>query len=163
MHRNIGVCCRVPQWHPSLLRCRLSRPCPPARPRQAAWQRPSASSSRLCLAKATSAEFCRGRPHELLKSFVATLPPRKALLRVYARENATQRGNSGTAQVGSVAAAIRYVAKSILGGVSGEFPGHSTTIVRGQMASDKGIGHDPTTEDPGSSAGGSAHRNRAPK
>jgi hypothetical protein len=33
-----------------------------------------------------------------------------------ARENATQRGNLGTAQVGSVASAVRFIAKLILGG-----------------------------------------------
>src|SRR5262245_42981168 len=32
----------------------------------------------------------------------------------YARENATQRGNSGSAQIGSVASAIRFLAKAIL-------------------------------------------------
>jgi hypothetical protein len=39
-----------------------------------------------------------------------------AMARIYARENATQRGNTGTAQVGSVAAAVRYLAKGSLTG-----------------------------------------------
>jgi hypothetical protein len=38
------------------------------------------------------------------------------MIRVYANENATQRGNSGTAQAGSVAAAVRFIAKAILTG-----------------------------------------------
>jgi DNA-binding HxlR family transcriptional regulator len=38
----------------------------------------------------------------------------EAMIRVYARENATQRGQIGTAQAGSVAAAVRYVAKALL-------------------------------------------------
>jgi hypothetical protein len=39
-----------------------------------------------------------------------------SMIRVYARENATQRGNSGTAFAGSVAAAIKFIAKAILTG-----------------------------------------------
>lgn len=35
----------------------------------------------------------------------------KAMIRVYARENATQRGNHSTATAGSVAAAVRYIFK----------------------------------------------------
>ena len=34
-----------------------------------------------------------------------------AMIRIYARENATQRGNSATARIGSVAAAVRVCAK----------------------------------------------------
>lgn len=37
-----------------------------------------------------------------------------AMIRVYARENATQRGNTGTAMAGSVASAIHFLAKAIL-------------------------------------------------
>ena len=36
------------------------------------------------------------------------------MIRVYARENATQRGNTGTAMAGTVASAIRFLAKAIL-------------------------------------------------
>jgi hypothetical protein len=36
------------------------------------------------------------------------------MIRIYARENAMQRGNSGAARVGSVASAVRYVAKAVL-------------------------------------------------
>ena len=38
------------------------------------------------------------------------------MVRVYTRENATQRGNSGTALAGSVAAAVRLLAKAMLTG-----------------------------------------------
>jgi hypothetical protein len=33
-----------------------------------------------------------------------------AMIRIMARENATQQGNSGTARVGSIASALRYLA-----------------------------------------------------
>jgi ParB-like nuclease domain len=38
------------------------------------------------------------------------------MVRIYSRENATQRGNSGTAMAGSVAAALRLLAKALLTG-----------------------------------------------
>jgi chemotaxis protein histidine kinase CheA len=38
----------------------------------------------------------------------------EAAVRIYSRENATHRGNQGTAQIGSVAAALRWVARSQL-------------------------------------------------
>lgn len=66
-----------------------------------------------------------------------------AMVRVYARENATQRGNTGTAQAGSVASAVRFIAKGLL---TGNVVGIPTTsekaieILTGQIASDKGIG-----------------------
>jgi ParB-like nuclease family protein len=37
-----------------------------------------------------------------------------SMIRIYARENATQRGNTGTAVAGSVASAIRFLAKAIM-------------------------------------------------
>lgn len=65
------------------------------------------------------------------------------LIRVYARENTTQRGiGSVTHLTGTVAAAIRYLAKAILSGVSGEITGHPLEIARGQILTDKGIGID---------------------
>ena len=38
----------------------------------------------------------------------------QAMIRVYARENATQRGNSGLAVAGSVASALKYLLKGVL-------------------------------------------------
>jgi hypothetical protein len=45
--------------------------------------------------------------------FVADGMDDATAVRVYSRENATQRGNAGTAQAGSVAAAIRLIAKGL--------------------------------------------------
>lgn len=53
--------------------------------------------------------------------FVAEDMDNRAMVRVYARENATQRGLSSTALTGTVAAAMRYVAKAILMGSAEEF------------------------------------------
>jgi hypothetical protein len=39
-----------------------------------------------------------------------------AMIRVYARENATQRGNTGTATAGMIASAVRFLGKAILTG-----------------------------------------------
>ena len=57
-------------------------------------------------------------------------------------ENATQRGNLGTAATGTVAAAARYALKEALTGTSRKFPGRSLETIRGQIASDKGGGQD---------------------
>lgn len=72
------------------------------------------------------------------------------MLRVYARENATQRGNLGAAQVGSVAGAVRLIAKNYLSGgtsvyLDGRSPRKSETV-RGQIASDKGLGREIVAE-----------------
>jgi hypothetical protein len=48
-----------------------------------------------------------------------------AMIRVYARENATQRGNGSTAVAGTVASAIRFLAKAVMTGVSGDFTSKS--------------------------------------
>src|SRR5262249_25543579 len=48
--------------------------------------------------------------------FVADAMDDASMVRVYARENATQRGMSSTALTGSVAAAMKYIAKAILTG-----------------------------------------------
>lgn len=64
-----------------------------------------------------------------------------AMIRIYARENALQRGNTGTALAGSVAAAVRFLAKSIFtGGTLGEISQRSLDTARGQITTDKGIG-----------------------
>jgi hypothetical protein len=51
------------------------------------------------------------------------------MIRIYGRENATQRGNSGTAQVGTVAAALRYLAKAIMTGHLSGIPDTSQKTV----------------------------------
>src|SRR5262245_45191435 len=53
--------------------------------------------------------------------FVAEDMNDATMVRVYARENATQRGQSSTALTGIVAAAMRYVAKAILTRSAEEF------------------------------------------
>ncbi len=68
----------------------------------------------------------------------------EAMIRVYARENATQRHGTATAVVGSVAAAIRYLAKAILGGEnvpSKIFDGRGTQAKLSEtLTSEKGLG-----------------------
>jgi hypothetical protein len=68
-----------------------------------------------------------------------------AMVRVYAVETSTQRGSTGTAVAGIVAAAIRYLAKAILTGaenVSGilETSERGLETIRGQLTSEKGLG-----------------------
>jgi hypothetical protein len=65
-----------------------------------------------------------------------------AIIRIYARETATQRGNSSTAVAGTVASAVRFLKKAILTGTSGEITGRSMETACGQIASDKGIGRE---------------------
>ena len=64
------------------------------------------------------------------------------MIRVYSLENSTQRGNTGTAQAGSVAAAIRFVAKELMTGGSGKLDITCLDFdaAQGNMTSDKGIG-----------------------
>jgi hypothetical protein len=66
--------------------------------------------------------------------------------RLYATENATQRGNTGTAQAGSVASTIYYVAREVLGDPSGNFSLRYPTVdvksVRGNLLEGRGIGWD---------------------
>lgn len=71
--------------------------------------------------------------------FVSNEMDDAAMVRVYARENASQRSNNGTAQAGSVASAIRFIAKAAMGGCQ-EFLISSLNEVRGNLASDRGIG-----------------------
>lgn len=63
-----------------------------------------------------------------------------SMIRVYARENATQRNNAGTAVAGSVASAIKYLAKEIMSGTCREITTRSRETVNGQLASGRGIG-----------------------
>ena len=66
-----------------------------------------------------------------------------AMIRVYARENATQRGNLGTALAGSVAAAVRFLARGLLTGDIAGFPAMSDKAIessQGILASDRGLG-----------------------
>jgi ParB-like chromosome segregation protein Spo0J len=65
-----------------------------------------------------------------------------AMSRVYARENATQRGNSATAVAGSIASAIRLLVRAILVGderISRILEIHLPEA-RGNLASAKGLG-----------------------
>ncbi len=81
--------------------------------------------------------------------FVSTDMDDDAMCRVYARENATQRGNSGAARAGSVASALRIVAKHILGCESDTYPEfrrRSQDTANGQAATAKGIGEPLITE-----------------
>jgi hypothetical protein len=65
------------------------------------------------------------------------------MLRVYANENATQRGNTGAAQAGTVASAVRIIAKAELtGGIGRILPisEHSEECLVGRLTSEDGIG-----------------------
>lgn len=76
--------------------------------------------------------------------FIADLDD-AGMIRVYATENATQRGNSSTAVAGTVAAAFRFIVKGILTGrVSREITGNplSRQQVEGNLLSGRGIGAD---------------------
>ncbi len=67
----------------------------------------------------------------------------EAMIRIYARENATQRGNTATAATGTVAATIRFILRDVLSeGVSGKFTGHSLVVMKAQIESSKGLGRD---------------------
>jgi ParB-like nuclease domain len=77
--------------------------------------------------------------------FVAKNMDEARLIRVYARENATQRGNSGTAQAGTVASTIRFLAKQLMhnGKDSREITrvsNHAFEQAQKALASEKGIG-----------------------
>jgi ParB-like chromosome segregation protein Spo0J len=67
------------------------------------------------------------------------------IIRVYATENATQRGNTSTAITGSVASAARYLIKGILKGDEHmsqfcDMSQKALDSLRGNIASDKGLG-----------------------
>jgi hypothetical protein len=64
-----------------------------------------------------------------------------AMVRVYARENATQRGQTSTAMTGSIASAVKFVAKGILAGAVEEFF-HSFDLptLRARFLGDEGVG-----------------------
>jgi hypothetical protein len=71
---------------------------------------------------------------------VADIPDSEMIL-MYATENATQRGNSGTAVAGSVASATKFLMKGILVG-SPEIrrTSHELATARGNIASERGLG-----------------------
>jgi hypothetical protein len=59
-----------------------------------------------------------------------------AMVRVYTWENATPRGNSGTALAGSVAAALKLIAKHVMTGNTSrilEVSGRAEKIIEGQL------------------------------
>jgi ParB/RepB/Spo0J family partition protein len=64
-----------------------------------------------------------------------------AMIRVYARENATQRGGAGTALAGAVASALKFLIKAVLMGGCGEFTtsSHSLAELRGNLRQDAGL------------------------
>src|SRR5262245_58164632 len=66
------------------------------------------------------------------------------MVRVYTRENATQRGNMGTALAGSVAAALRLIAKAILTGnlsrILDRLSERGEQTVVGNMVAGDGVG-----------------------
>ena len=69
----------------------------------------------------------------------------QAMIRIYATENATQRGNSGLAMMGSVASAVRYLVKAILKGDEHfsqiwEKSSKALDSLRGNIANDRGLG-----------------------
>jgi hypothetical protein len=77
--------------------------------------------------------------------FVAEAMDDASMIRVYARENATQRGVSSTALAGTVAAAMKYVAKCILTGA--DFAGELSSkfdmrYVRSRLLSEDGMGRE---------------------
>jgi hypothetical protein len=69
-----------------------------------------------------------------------------AMVRVYARENATQRGLSSTALTGTVASAVKYLAKIILTGTGDKFittlKSFDLSILRERLLQEEGIGRD---------------------
>lgn len=64
----------------------------------------------------------------------------ESMIRVYATENATQRGNSSTAIAGSVASAIRFLAKAMMTGNLTQIGARSPAIARGIFEKGDGIG-----------------------
>lgn len=78
--------------------------------------------------------------------FVSTTMDDAGMIRVYARENATQRGDLNNALAGAVACALRYVAKAVMTGmtmaVSPNFGMNADSLAktRGNLSHDKGIG-----------------------
>jgi hypothetical protein len=71
--------------------------------------------------------------------FVAPAMDVETMVRIYSRENATQRGNSSVARIGSVAAALRIVALNYLRSGEVSQPGRGTE----QQLGEKGIGWRP--------------------
>jgi hypothetical protein len=67
------------------------------------------------------------------------------MIRMYANENATQRGNSGTAIAGSVASACKFLLKGVFTGDVGGFPPRSKKALetlQGQAVTERGLGWD---------------------
>jgi hypothetical protein len=62
------------------------------------------------------------------------------MIKMYATENATQRGNSGTAIAGSVASALRFLAKAVLTGCYREITTAEAEAARGHLSGERGMG-----------------------
>jgi hypothetical protein len=78
-------------------------------------------------------------------AFVAQDMNDATMVRVYARENATQRGTTSTALAGTIASAIRFLLKDVLTeGTSAEFCRGSRDVdtMLGHLVSGRGIGRD---------------------
>jgi hypothetical protein len=68
------------------------------------------------------------------------------MIKMYATENATQRGNSGTAIAGTVASALRFLAKALMSGtrLSNIFESpHAFEQAQNALSSERGMGQPP--------------------
>jgi hypothetical protein len=80
-------------------------------------------------------------PGTMAEVFVATGMDDAAMVRVYARENATQRGQTSTALTGTVASAVKYVVKAILTGSDEQlFRSFHLPTLHDRLLSDEGVG-----------------------
>jgi hypothetical protein len=69
------------------------------------------------------------------------------MIRMYANENATQRGNSGTAIAGSVASAVHFIAKALLTGLTPDFRSDlDLEKARRHLTGEAGLGEPLVTE-----------------
>ena len=69
------------------------------------------------------------------------------MIRTYARENAHQRGNLGTAQAGTVASAIKYLAKMLMTNATPDFRSRlDMNVVRQRLTDERGLGEPLITE-----------------
>ncbi len=67
------------------------------------------------------------------------------MIRMYANENATQRGNDGTAVAGTVASALKFLLKGMFSGNLAGFPARSKKALEtllGQAGTERGLGWD---------------------
>jgi hypothetical protein len=94
-------------------------------------------------------EAARRRGIKTMDAVVLRNPDPTTMIRIYAAENATQRGNSGTAIAGTIAAAIKFIAKALMTGNLSGFPERSKRgieVTLGQFQTERGIGEPIITE-----------------